>query len=119
MKQQLIAANGSVQNILDPTRYQRPLQTVWELKQKELIDMAADRGAFIDQSQSSNVHIQNPNLQVNSMHFYAWKKGLKTAYYLRTKAATDAIKFTVDAAAKQPQITAKDIEQQQADMLVH
>ncbi len=119
MKQQLIAANGSVQSIPNiPQDIKDLYRTVWELKQKDLIDMAADRGAYIDQSQSFNVHIQNPNFgKLTSMHFYSWKKGLKTGmYYLRTKAATDAIKFTVDAAAKQPQITAKNIEQQQADM---
>lgn len=71
---------------------------MWELSQKPLIDMAADRGAFIDQSQSFNVFIAQPNLaKLTSMHFYGWKKGLKTGmYYLRTKPAVDAIKFTVD-----------------------
>ena len=79
--------------------------------------MAADRGAYICQSQSMNIHIQDPNFgKMSSMHFYAWKKGLKTGmYYLRSKAATDAIKFTVDKAAlSQP--TAEDIAQKQADM---
>ena len=73
-------------------------RTVWEISQKSIIDMAADRGSFICQSQSMNIHIQDPNFgKLTSMHFHAWKKGLKTGmYYLRSKAATDAIKFTVD-----------------------
>lgn len=72
-------------------------QTVWEIKQKELVQMAADRGAFIDQSQSFNVHIPDPNFgKLTSLHFTAWRQGLKTGmYYLRTQAAADAIKFTV------------------------
>ena len=71
---------------------------VWEISQRTLIDMAADRGAFIDQSQSFNVHMAEPSFaKLTSMHFYAWKKGLKTGmYYLRTKPAADAIQFTVD-----------------------
>lgn len=99
MKNKLIEANGSVQNIPNiPQNIKDLYKTVWEIKQKALIDMAADRGAYIDQSQSFNVHIQDPNFgKLTSMHFYAWKKGLKTGmYYLRTKAAADAIKFTVD-----------------------
>ncbi len=74
---------------------------MWEISQKTLINMAADRGAFIDQSQSFNVFIAEPNFQkLSSMHFYAWKKGLKTGmYYLRTRPAADAIKFTVDQLA--------------------
>ena len=73
-------------------------KTVWEISQKTLIDMAADRGAFIDQSQSFNVHIAKPNFaKLTSMHFYGWKKGLKTGMYnLRTRPAADAIQFTVD-----------------------
>ena len=72
-------------------------KTVWEIKQKNLVEMAADRGAFIDQSQSLNVHIGDPNFgKLTSLHFHAWRKGLKTGmYYLRTRAAADAIKFTV------------------------
>ena len=102
LKNKLIAANGSVQNISEiPQDIKDLYKTVWEIKQKDLIDMAADRGAYIDQSQSFNVHMQNPNFgKLTSMHFYAWKKGLKTGmYYLRTKAAADAIKFTVDQAS--------------------
>jgi ribonucleotide reductase alpha subunit len=73
-------------------------KTVWEIKQRVLVDMAADRGAFIDQSQSFNVHMSDPNFgKLTSLHFYTWKAGLKTGmYYLRTRAAADAIKFTVD-----------------------
>lgn len=73
-------------------------KTVWEIKQRVLVDMAADRGAYIDQSQSFNVHMSDPNFgKLTSLHFYGWKKGLKTGmYYLRTRAAADAIKFTVD-----------------------
>ncbi|KJP88979.1 ribonucleoside-diphosphate reductase large subunit [Plasmodium fragile] len=99
MKQQLIAHNGSVQYISEiPSDLKELYKTVWEIKQKNIIDMAADRGAFIDQSQSLNIYIQKPTFaKLSSMHFYGWEKGLKTgAYYLRTQAATDAIKFTVD-----------------------
>ncbi len=109
MKNRLIAANGSVQGIPEiPQNIKDLYKTVWEIKQKTLIDMAADRGAYIDQSQSFNVFIQDPNFgKLTSMHFYAWKQGLKTGmYYLRTKAASQAIQFTVDkkaAAAGQPQ----------------
>ncbi|HEY8401091.1 MAG TPA: ribonucleoside-diphosphate reductase subunit alpha [Cytophagaceae bacterium] len=102
MKNKLIEANGSVQNIPEIPQHIKDLyKTVWEIKQKTLIDMAADRGAYICQSQSFNVHIQDPNFgKLTSMHFYAWKKGLKTGmYYLRTKAAADAIKFTVEKQA--------------------
>jgi ribonucleoside-diphosphate reductase alpha chain len=98
MKQQIIMHNGSVQGIEGiPQEIKDIYKTVWEIKQKVIIDMAADRGAFIDQSQSLNLFMQNPNFgKLTSMHFYAWEKGLKTGmYYLRTKAASDAIKFTV------------------------
>jgi ribonucleoside-diphosphate reductase subunit M1 len=99
LKNRLIASNGSVQNIEEiPENIKQLYKTVWEISQKTLIDMAADRGAFIDQSQSLNIHMQNANFgKLTSMHFYAWKKGLKTGlYYLRTKPASDAIKFTLD-----------------------
>jgi ribonucleoside-diphosphate reductase subunit M1 len=99
MKNMLVANNGSVQAIPGiPANIKALYKTVWEISQKTLIDMAADRGAFIDQSQSFNVHIADPNFaKLTSMHFYAWKKGLKTGmYYLRTKAAAAAIQFTVD-----------------------
>ena len=82
----------------NPYGAERIVQNVWEIKQKTIIDMAAERGAFICQSQSLNLFMAEPNLaKLTSMHFHAWKSGLKTGmYYLRTKAAVDAIKFTVD-----------------------
>lgn len=102
LKQQIIAHNGSIQHIEDIPPFIRELyKTVWEIKQKTLIDMAADRGAYICQSHSLNLFVSSPSFsKLTSMHFYAWKKGLKTGlYYLRTKSAVDAIKFTVDQAA--------------------
>jgi ribonucleoside-diphosphate reductase alpha chain len=95
----IIGHNGSIQNIDEiPKSIKRLYKTVWEIKQRCLIDLAADRGAFIDQSQSFNVFIAEPSIsKLTSMHFYAWSKGLKTGmYYLRTKPATNAIQFTVD-----------------------
>ena len=79
-------------------------KTAWEISQKAVIDMAADRGAYIDQSQSLNIFMENANFaKLTSMHFYGWKKGLKTGmYYLRTKAATDAIKFTLEKEVEAP-----------------
>ena len=76
-------------------------RTVWEIKQRTLVDMSADRGAYIDQSQSLNIHMDTPNYgKLTSLHFYTWGKGLKTGmYYLRSRSAVDAIKFTVDNAA--------------------
>ncbi len=102
MRQKLIATNGSVQSIAEiPQNIKDIYKTVWEISQKAIIDMSADRGAYICQSQSLNIHITNPNFgKLTSMHFYAWKKGLKTGmYYLRSTAAADAIKFTLDKAA--------------------
>ncbi len=102
MKNRIIADNGSVQNIKNiPAEIKALYKTVWELSQRTIIDMAADRGAYIDQSQSLNIHIQNPTFgKLTSMHFYGWKKGLKTGmYYLRTQAAAAAIQFTVDKEA--------------------
>lgn len=99
MKNMLIAHNGSVQNIPGiPDDVKAIYKTVWEISQKKVLDLAADRGAFICQSQSLNVHLQAPTLgQLTSMHFYGWKKGLKTGmYYLRTRPAAAAIQFTVD-----------------------
>ncbi len=99
MKNKIIAANGSVQNINEiPTEIKELYKTVWEIKQRTVIDMAADRGAYICQSQSLNLFIADPNFaKLTSMHFYAWERGLKTGmYYLRTKPAASAIKFTVD-----------------------
>ena len=102
LKNKLMGANGSVQNIDEiPQNIKNLYKTTWEISQKTLIDMAADRGAYIDQSQSLNIFMENANFaKLTSMHFYGWKAGLKTGmYYLRTKAATDAIKFTLDKEA--------------------
>lgn len=99
MKNMIIANNGSIQNIPSiPEEIKEIYKTAWEIKQKTIIDLAADRGAFICQSQSMNIFMEGANFKkLSSMHFYAWKKGLKTGtYYLRTKSATDAIKFTID-----------------------
>ena len=99
MKQQIVARNGSVQDVPGiPEEIQARYKTSWEMKQRILIDMAAARGAFICQSQSLNLFVADPNYgKLTSMHFYAWKKGLKTGcYYLRTKAPVAAQKFTVD-----------------------
>lgn len=124
MKNRLIEANGSIQNIPEIPQHIKDLyRTVWEISQKAIIDMAADRGAYICQSQSMNVHIQDPNFgKLTSMHFYAWKKGLKTGmYYLRSKAAASAIQFTVDKSAKQQPATNQPVatneDQKRADMV--
>jgi ribonucleoside-diphosphate reductase alpha chain len=113
LKNRLIAENGSVQNIAEvPQEMKEIYKTVWEIKQRAIIDMAADRGAYICQSQSLNLFVDQPNFaKLTSMHFHAWRKGLKTGmYYLRTKAAADAIKFTVDVAA----LNRPQMEEQQA-----
>eukprot|EP01117_Protostelium_nocturnum_P011169 TRINITY_DN4056_c0_g2_i2.p1 TRINITY_DN4056_c0_g2~~TRINITY_DN4056_c0_g2_i2.p1 ORF type:complete len:489 (-),score=171.29 TRINITY_DN4056_c0_g2_i2:27-1493(-) len=102
IRNQIIADNGSIQNISDIPKDLKDLyKTVWEISQKSLINMAADRGAFIDQSQSFNLFVGQPNRKLlTNIHMYSWKKGLKTGmYYLRTRPATDAIKFTVDQAS--------------------
>lgn len=107
MRQKLMVSNGSIQNINEiPQDLKDLYKTAWEISQKVIIEQAADRGAFICQSQSLNIFMENANFgKLTSMHFYGWEKGLKTGmYYLRTKAATDAIKFTVDKAAVQESI---------------
>jgi len=99
LKQKLMAANGSVAEINEiPADLKALYKTVYEISQKVIIDQAADRGAFICQSQSLNLFVENPNFgKLSSMHFYGWQKGLKTGmYYLRSKAAVDPIKFTLD-----------------------
>ena len=99
MKDKIITANGSIQEIAEiPQELKDLYKTVWEIKMRNIIDMAADRGAYICQSQSLNLFINSPNAsKLTSMHFYAWKKGLKTGmYYLRTQAASQAVKFTVE-----------------------
>ncbi|XP_051174840.1 ribonucleoside-diphosphate reductase large subunit [Leptopilina boulardi] len=129
MKNEIIANNGSVQGIAGiPEDLKELYKTVWEIKQKTILKMAADRGAFIDQSQSLNVHMLKPTTEtLTSMHFYGWKMGLKTGmYYLRTKPAANALQFTVDktrlqkssaidntvtnVAAKQPETKVDDYE---------
>jgi ribonucleoside-diphosphate reductase alpha chain len=121
MRQKIMASNGSIQNISEIPQYLKELyKTAWEISQRAIIDLAADRGAYICQSQSLNVFMENANFgKLTSMHFYGWEKGLKTGmYYLRTKAATDAIKFTVDKSVVEESvvqsITNQSIEDQQA-----
>jgi ribonucleoside-diphosphate reductase subunit M1 len=102
VRNQIIADRGSVQKVSSiPKEIKDLYKTVWEIKQKAIIDQAADRGAFICQSQSLNIHMAEPTTaRLTSMHFYAWKKGLKTGmYYLRSLPKADAIQFTVDQAA--------------------
>jgi len=98
MRMQLIAHNGSVQHLDLPGDIKELYKTVWEIKQRIVLDLAADRGAYIDQSQSLNIHMTDATTaKLSSMHFHGWQLGLKTGmYYLRTKAAADAIKFTVE-----------------------
>lgn len=106
MKDEILRHKGSIQAITGiPDHIKELYKTTWEIKQKNVIDMAADRGAYIDQSQSMNIHMIDANpAKVTSMHFYGWKKGLKTGmYYLRTKAAADAIQFTVEQKKAQDQ----------------
>merc|ERR1712144_188158 len=121
MRMQLIAHNGSVQHLELPADIKELYKTVWEIKQRIVLDMAADRGAYIDQSQSLNIHmVDATTAKLSSMHFHGWQLGLKTGmYYLRTKAATDAIKFTVDVdkvkqASSTPAVTAASQAEKQA-----
>ncbi len=112
LKQKLMAANGSVANIPEiPTDLKELYKTVYEISQKTIIDQSADRGAFICQSQSLNLFVENPNFgKMSSMHFYAWQKGLKTGmYYLRSKAAVDPIKFTLDEQHQRVQANTEQI----------
>lgn len=117
MKNRIIAANGSIQKITEiPADLKELYKTVWEIKQRNLIDMAAHRGAFICQSQSLNLFVDSPtSSKLTSMHFYGWKKGLKTGmYYLRSQAATQAVQFTIEKQGSEemapviPQITADE-----------
>lgn len=125
MKNKLISENGSVQNIDEiPENLKALYKTAWEISQKVIIEMSADRGAYIDQSQSLNIFMENANFaKLTSMHFYGWKAGLKTGmYYLRTKAARDAIKFTVDKSMLEqpventPEAEVASLEQRQAEI---
>jgi len=118
MRQKIMVANGSIQGINEiPQQLKDLYKTAWEISQKAIIDQAADRGAYICQSQSLNIFMENANFgKLTSMHFYGWEKGLKTGmYYLRTKAATDAIKFTIDTEAIQ-EPTAKSIEEAESEI---
>ena len=106
MKNEILRHKGSIQAIANIPEHIRNLyKTTWEISQRHVLDMAADRGAYIDQSQSLNIHMVDANpAKVTSMHFYGWKQGLKTGmYYLRTKAAADAIQFTLESKAKDDQ----------------
>lgn len=110
MKEMLIASNGSIQNIDGiPQDLKDLYKTAYEIKQRAIIDMSADRGAFICQSQSLNLFVENPNFaKLTSMHFHAWKRGLKTGmYYLRSKAAVDPIKFTLSSKYQQKYVQAQ------------
>jgi ribonucleotide reductase alpha subunit len=105
VRNQVIADAGSVQNVEEiPAELKRIYKTVWEIKQRSLIEMAAERGVFIDQSQSLNAFVAEPDYsKLTSMHFHAWRKGLKTGmYYLRTKPAANAIQFTVEKPKRSP-----------------
>merc|ERR1711869_141641 len=116
MRMQLIVHNGSVQLLDLPLDIKELYKTVWEIKKRIVIDMAAQRGAYIDQSQSLNIHmIDATTAKLSSMHFHGWQLGLKTGmYYLRTKAATDAIKFTVDVDSVRRASTSASIGDQAA-----
>jgi len=111
IRNKIIEENGSVQNIPEiPTKIKEVYKTVWEISQKVVIDMAADRGAFIDQSQSLNLWLAKPNYgNLNSMHFYAWKKGLKTGmYYLRSKPSLQAQKVTTKIETETKEFTKEE-----------
>ncbi|WZZ10233.1 hypothetical protein YC2023_096154 [Brassica napus] len=113
LKNKIIYENGSVINVPEiPDELKAIYRTVWEIKQRTVVDMAVDRGCFIDQSQSLNIHMDKPNFaKLTSLHFHTWKKGLKTGmYYLRSRAAADAIKFTVDTAMlkEKPDVSKED-----------
>ena len=120
LKNGIIAANGSVQHIEGlPDQLKAVYRTAWEIPQKSIIDMAADRGAFIDQSQSMNIFMENPTMaKLSSMHMYGWKKGLKTGmYYLRTRAKAQPIKFTLDPEAVKAATLACSRENPEACMM--
>ena len=115
MKEEIMRANGSIQHIETiPQELKDLYKTVWELKMKDIIDMARQRGYFIDQSQSLNLFMMDPDFgKLTSMHFYAWKSGLKTGmYYLRTKSAVNAIQFTVSKKKEEEKpLTAEELKQ--------
>lgn len=110
LKEEIMRANGSIQDVeIIPQELKELYKTVWELSMKDIIDMSRHRGYFIDQSQSLNLFMENANMaKLTSMHFYAWKSGLKTGmYYLRTKSAVDAIKFTLKKEEKKETVGAE------------
>jgi len=112
VRNQLMRDGGSVAKIESiPHRLKELYKTVWEIKMKDIIDMAADRGKFIDQSQSLNLFVADPSVdKLTAMHFYAWKKGLKTGmYYLRTRPAVNAIQYTVDKNDSQSEIDTSNL----------
>jgi ribonucleotide reductase alpha subunit len=120
LKNGIIAANGSVQHIEGlPDQLKAVYRTAWEIPQKSIIDMAADRGAYIDQSQSMNIFMENPTMaKLSSMHMYGWRKGLKTGmYYLRTRAKAQPIKFTLDPEAVKAATLACSRENPEACMM--
>ena len=121
LKQEIMRANGSIENIdIIPDDIKELYKTVWELSMKDIIDMAKHRGYFIDQSQSLNLFVEGATMaKLTSMHFYAWKSGLKTGmYYLRTKSAVDAIKFTLDKKAKEEPTPAEPIVKKESPEVV-
>jgi ribonucleoside-diphosphate reductase alpha chain len=118
LKEEIMRANGSVQGVdVIPQELKELYKTVWELSMKDIIDMSRHRGYFIDQSQSLNLFMENANYaKLTSMHFYAWKSGLKTGmYYLRTKSAVDAIKFTLKKEVKKEPVAAMEPASIEAD----
>ncbi|KAD1742258.1 hypothetical protein E3N88_42365 [Mikania micrantha] len=120
LKNQIIYEDGSVQKISELPQHLKDIyKTVWEIKQRTLVDMAVDRGCYIDQSQSLNIHMDQPNFgKLTSLHFHAWSKGLKTGmYYLRSRAAADAIKFTVDTSLLKEKLTVEDDNTKMSQMV--
>jgi ribonucleoside-diphosphate reductase alpha chain len=119
LKQEIMRANGSIQNIDNiPQDIKELYKTVWEMSMKDIIDMSRQRGYFIDQSQSLNLFMENATFaKLTSMHFYAWQSGLKTGmYYLRTKSAVDAIKFTLNNDKKAEPVAAA-VEAQEGEAM--
>ena len=107
IRNKIIIDNGSIQNISEiPQNLKELYKTVWEIKQRTIIDLAADRAPYICQSQSMNIHMESDRTKMSSCHFYSWKKGLKTGmYYFRTKAKAEAIKFTVEKTENKEETT--------------
>jgi ribonucleoside-diphosphate reductase alpha chain len=114
-KQSIISNNGSVQHLDIPKKIKDVYKTVWEISQRDLIDMEADRNAYICQSTSSNRYLKNPdNSKLTSMHIYSWTKGLKTGmYYLRSQAAADAVKITAQGVKKNESLVQQSEQDEQ------